>query len=168
MQQSLRQIKSKLFAPKLGRSSTRQKAMLVLVPALAVVFVLVLTQLVGSPSRSLAKGKEKALTSTFADSAGEIDWKIPAPYPATLRDPMQASPLVTAQAKPQVPETVQPETDKLIVRSILHSQQLPSAVIGTQIVYEGDVVLGATIVRIGRDRVEFEKDGKTWTQQVER
>jgi len=168
LQQGLQQMKQKLFAPKAGLSNTRQKAMVVLVPALAIVLIFVLTQVISSPSRSLAKAqqKEPARSEQTAASAGEIDWKVPAPYPATIRDPMQMGPLVTAQSGPQESETAQ--TEQLIVRSILHSDSKPSAVIGTQIVHEGDVILGATIIKIDKDGVEFEKEGKTWTQKVER
>jgi hypothetical protein len=141
--------------------------MMVLVPALAIALVFVLTQVVSSPSRSVASDKQKAPANSAADSGGAIDWKLPAPYPATLRDPMQAGTLAPVQAKLQEPQAAEPEPEKLIVRSILHTQDRSSAVIGTQIVHEGDVILGATIVKINKDEVEFEKDGKTWTQKIE-
>ena len=165
--QALRQMKQKLFAQKPRVSKTRQKAMVVLVPVLAIVMIFVLTQVLSSPSRSLAKGKQKAPATTVTGSAGEIDWKIPAPYPATLRDPMQGGPLAPVKAEPQAPQISEPEAEKLIVRSILHSESKPSAVIGTEIVHEGDTISGAIIVRILKDGVEFEKDGKKWTQKIE-
>lgn len=167
MQKSLQQLKEKLFAAKPGVSRNRQKAMVVLVPALAIVLVFVLTQVVSSPSYTVAKDKQQAPPAAAGASGGEIDWQIPTPYPATLHDPMQARTRVPAQVQPQVPEAEQPQGEKLIVRSILHSENKPSAVVGTQIVHEGDTVLGTTVVRIHRDGVEFEKDGKKWTQKVE-
>jgi hypothetical protein len=165
--QSLQRMKEKLFASKPGLSRTRQKAVVVLVPVLVIALVFVLTQVVSSPSRSLAKGKQKAPATTVTGFAGEIDWKIPALYPATLRDPMQGGPLAPAKAEPQAPQISEPEAEKLIVRSILHSESKPSAVVGTEIVHEGDTISGATIVRILKDGVEFEKDGKRWTQKIE-
>ena len=165
--QSLQRMKEKLFASKPGLSGTRQKAVVVLVPVLAIALVFVLTQVVSSPSRSLAKGKQKAPATTVTGSAGEIDWKIPVPYPATLRDPMQGGPFAPAKAEPQAPQISEPEAEKLIVRSILHSESKPSAVVGTEIVHEGDTISGAIIVRILKDGVEFEKDGKKWTQKIE-
>lgn len=167
IRQSLQQMKEKLFAPKPGLGKSRQKAMVVLVPVLVIVLVFVFTQVLSSPSRSLAKGKQKSPETTVTSSAGEIDWKIPAPYPATLRDPMQGGPLAPAKAEPESPQISEPETEKLIVRSILHSESKPSAVIGTEIVHEGDTISGATILRILKDGVEFEKDGKRWTQKIE-
>jgi len=56
---------------------------------------------------------------------------------------------------------------RLKVRGIAYSYDRPSAVIGTTIVHEGDVVLGATIVRISRASVEFEVNGETWAQKVQ-
>jgi len=165
--QSLQQMKQKLFAPKPGLGKTRQKAMVVLVPVLAIVMIFVLSQVLSSPSRSLAEGKQNAPATAVTSLAGEIDWKIPAPYPATLRDPMQGGPLAPAKAEPQAPQTSEPEAEELIVRSILHSESKPSAVIGTEIVHEGDTISGATIVRILKDGVEFEKAGKRWTQKIE-
>ena len=55
----------------------------------------------------------------------------------------------------------------LVVRGILFSRDNPSAVVGTEVVHEGDKVLGATIVRINKDSVEFEKNGERWSQRVE-
>jgi len=56
---------------------------------------------------------------------------------------------------------------KLQVRGIAFSHDKPSAVIGTTIVHEGDIVSGATVVRIDRDSVEFEINGHRWTQRVQ-
>jgi hypothetical protein len=168
VRQSLQQMKAKLFAPKAGLSPSRQKAMVVLVPVLAIALVFVLTRVMSSPSRSVAKGMQKEPATAVTDSSGEIDWKVPPPYSATHRDPMQFGPLVTAKAEPQTAQTAEPEAEKLIIKSILHSDSRPSAVIGASIVHEGDKVLGATVLKIHKDAVEFEKDGKRWTQQVER
>ncbi len=168
LKQSLQQIKAKLFAPKAGLSPTRQKAMVVLVPVLAIALIFVLTRVISSPSRSVAKDTQKESATTVKDSSGEVDWKVPPPYPATLRDPMQFGPLMTAQTDPQTAQTAEPQAEKLIVKSILHSQTRPSAVIGDSIVHEGDKILGATVLKIHKDAVEFEKDGKRWPQQVER
>lgn len=168
VRQRLQQMKAKLFAPKAGLSPTRQKAMVVLVPVLAIALVFVLTRVMSSPSRSVAKGMQKEPATAVTDSSGQIDWKVPPPYPATHRDPMQFGPLVTAQAEPQTAQTAAPQPEELIIKSILHSDTKPSAVIGTSIVHEGDKILGATVLKIDKDRIEFEKDGKRWTQQVER
>jgi hypothetical protein len=56
---------------------------------------------------------------------------------------------------------------QLIVRGIVCSEEQQYAIIGTQIVKEGETVLGAKIVQIREEGVEFEKNGETWTQKVE-
>ncbi len=54
-----------------------------------------------------------------------------------------------------------------LVNGILYSEDKPSAVIGSQIVREGDTLRYFNVVKIYRDKVEFEKDGKRWTQSIE-
>lgn len=57
-------------------------------------------------------------------------------------------------------------TGKGLVTGIVSGGDKPSAVINGAIVCEGDVVSGITVVKIYKDRVEFEKNGKKWRQQV--
>jgi len=86
------------------------------------------------------------------------DRQIPA-HPSTVsRNPMQ---FVLAK-------TAEDETGKLIVKGILYTEDNPSAVIGNKIVREGDEVLGATIIKINENSVEFEINGKKWVQKVQR
>ncbi len=183
----LQQIVKKLFTPKPGVSSTRQKVTVLLVPALAVALVVVLAKSLGTPS---LKAKEsvipKPTTPVGAVPAG-IAWQKPEPYPTTLRDPMQLTDEMAAQIKAQADAEAQAKADalaqrqtgtgtigpqatkvgELTVKGILFSADNPSAVVGTQIVHVGDIIAGATIVKINRKSVEFQKDGKTWTQSVE-
>jgi hypothetical protein len=66
-------------------------------------------------------------------------------------------------------ETEGSETDKitrLTIKSIVYSEDNPSAVIGSRIVHEGEKVLGATVVKINKDSVEFEAGGKKWKQNI--
>jgi hypothetical protein len=60
------------------------------------------------------------------------------------------------------------ETGRLIVKGIVYSEDNPSAVIGSQIVHKGDKISGIAIVEINENSVEFEANGKKWTQQVQR
>ena len=55
----------------------------------------------------------------------------------------------------------------LVVKGILFSDDNPAAVVGAEIAHIGDTIAGAEIVAIRKDEVEFEKDGKKWTQAVE-
>jgi len=54
-----------------------------------------------------------------------------------------------------------------LVTGILYSEDKPSAVVGSQIVHEGDTLCGVNVVKIYKNKVEFEKSGKRWTQLVE-
>ncbi|MHC4570935.1 MAG: hypothetical protein ACYS0C_02505 [Planctomycetota bacterium] len=149
-QQTLEQIKSKLFATKPGVSDSRQKTMVI------IVLIFIFTRVLKTPSQLIAQAKSPAMMNAVA-SSDTIDWQIPQPYPTNLRDPMQFG-SATAQA----------EAGGLTVRGIVYSEDNPSAVIGSQIMHEGDEVLGVTIVKINENSVEFERNNKRWTQKVQR
>jgi hypothetical protein len=54
------------------------------------------------------------------------------------------------------------------VKGIVHSPDNSCAVIGDQIVHEGDKILDAVVIKINKNSVEFEANGKKWTQKVQR
>jgi len=54
-----------------------------------------------------------------------------------------------------------------LITGILYSEDKPCAVIEGRLVYEGNTVDGAKIVRILDKAVEFEKDRIRWRQEVE-
>ncbi|MHC4155328.1 MAG: hypothetical protein ACYST6_10465 [Planctomycetota bacterium] len=155
-------LTKKMFAPKAGISTARQKLMAMLIPVLLVLLIAVLVYNSGmiSPRRQLRRttpqpaGAEPAVPSGVA-----IAWDRPAEYTTASRDPMArdlktiATPLTVAMTE-------------LVVSGIVSTEDTPRAIIGTTIVEEGDEILGATVVKINRDGVEFEKDGKRWTQKV--
>ena len=157
-QKTFEQIQNKLFKPKPGVSPTRQKAMALSVPVLFIVLIFVFIQVFNTPSRKTAGAHQINPSNTAAGAGNEINWQIPQPYPVALRDPTQFGSATAAVTR----------TDGLIVKGIVYSQDDPSAVIGTRIVHEGDKILDATVVKINRDSVEFESDGKKWTQKVQR
>jgi len=41
-----------------------------------------------------------------------------------------------------------------------------SALIGPEVVYEGDTIFDIKVVKIHKDSVEFQKDKKTWSQRI--
>ena len=158
-QQSWKQIKQKLFAPKTGVNTKRQVTTAVLIPVLFIVLILVLKQVLstGAPKTTLSQTlTPQDATAAIAD---EIDWQIPPPYPETLRDPMQPASAAT--------NPLQEGNNQLIVKGILYTEDNPSAVIGTKIVKTGEEVAGAKVVKINKDNVEFEMNGKTWKQKVQ-
>lgn len=159
--QAWARIRDKLFTPKKGSRSARQKTMAMLVPALIIALFVVLGRvLMKSPAGTAPPAVVEPMSGQPVAALTNIDWELPEPYPTTLRDPMQAAFVATVGP--------QPETDrKLNVRGIVYSQDNPSAVVGAQIVHEGDEVSGAIVIKINRNSVDFEKDGKRWTQEVE-
>jgi hypothetical protein len=156
-------VKNKFLTPKEGVSTSRQKTMVILVPVLFVVFIVILAATLGGPSgRKSAKDQFNPSNrlSGAADGDG-IAWQRPAMYPQNLRDPMRFGSISTV-------ENAEQEPDKLVVKGILFSEDNPSAVIGDQIVHQGEKVANITIVKINSDSVEFELDGKKWTQNVQK
>jgi len=159
------QIKNKLFKPKPGVSTTKQKATVVMMPLLFIVLIFMLFRggVFGTSAGHTDVPVEDTASGVVTAGANtKIDWEIPAPYPTTLRDPMRLVPV-------EIPQTEQTETRKtikLIVKGILYSEDNPSAVIGNQIVHEGETIRGVSVIKIRKDSVEFEMNGKRWTQKV--
>ncbi len=163
-QSFLQQIKNKLFKPKSGvsTSTAKQKAMVVMMPLLFIVLIFMLSRggVFGtSAGRTEASTEDTAPGVVTAGANTKIDWEIPAPYPTTLRDPMRLVPV-------EIPQTEISKTIELIVKGILYSEDNPSAVIGNQIVHEGETIRGVSVIKISQDSVEFEMNGKRWTQKV--
>ena len=52
------------------------------------------------------------------------------------------------------------------VNGILFSEDKPSAVIDKDIVYEGQTIHDVKIVKVHKDKVEFEKAGNRWQQKL--
>jgi hypothetical protein len=167
------QIKDKLLVPKPGVSGSRQKAMLVLVPLLFVVFIFVFFKWLNpaiSPSQPVRKPQPVKVPKPVVAADTKIEWEIPTVYPKNLRDPgrlASSEPIVTTPEPKPEPKPEPVKVEKLMVKGILYGRNNPSAIIGTQIVHEGDKVSGMTIVKIDRNSVEFEKSGEKWKQGVE-
>jgi len=163
------QIKGKLFAPKPGVSSTRQKAMVILVPVLSIAMIFALRQVLSTAPRKI---EGSAISNTPAvvaaiDSDNEIDWQIPEPLPVLTRDPIKLPDQSDTQNDEQNDTTIKTKTTRIAtIKDIVYSEDKPSAVIGNLIVYIGDKVNGATIVKINRDSVEFEKDGERLIRKI--
>jgi len=155
-------MKSKLLAQKPGVNATRQKTTVILVPVLVVVLIFMFIKAFNVPSAepSSAAGVESGVESSggVVGSGDEIDWQIPEPYPTTLRDPMRFGLAAAARGG----------TTELMVSGIVYSSDNPSAVVADKIVHEGDEILGVTVVKINANSVEFEMNGKKWTQKVNR
>lgn len=162
-----RQISNRLFAPKPGGNPTRQKAMVILVPILAIVMVFVFRQVLStSPRQTKGATEDETLIAAGTKSDQEIDWQIPDPLPATMRDPIKLSDQSSANDTEPNGAAAGPKAGDIDVRDIIFSRDKPSAFINGRIVYVGDKIHDAAIVQINKDGVEFEKDGKRWVQNI--
>lgn len=159
------QVRKVLFGSVDGTMDPHQKKMTIMVAVLAVVFAGVLTVSLGGSGGKTTKPKavadEPAAVKPAALKSPQ-DWHMPEPLPAEIRNPMAPQTGETAAKA----DDVQPE--KIVVKGIVFSKTNPTAIIGETIVGQGEVINGATIVTITRDSVEFEKDGRHWTQAVQR
>ena len=144
----------------------RQKKMTIVVGMLSLLFVGVLVFSLGGLGQSKAKAADKEnpqQDSTAQVQAAEpLQWQKPQPLPAELRNPM----------KPRASQSVQGPNDsadgQVVVKGIVFSKTNPSAIIDNKIVQQGQTLDGIKIIKINKDSVEFEKDNKRWTQQVQR
>lgn len=152
-------VNEKILTPAPGGDPKRHKIMVVAIPILLVGFILSFGRVLGSGTGRRPNVAE-GVVSTASSAAGEIKWQVPEPYPTTLRDPMQIgySPGNDADAA----------QDKLPVKGIVYSEDNCAAIIGSQIVKQGEKVGQATVTKINKDSVEFEMNGKTWSQKVEK
>ncbi len=53
-----------------------------------------------------------------------------------------------------------------VITGILYSEDKPVAVVSGKLVNEGMVIDGVKIVKIHKDNVEFQKDGRLWSQRI--
>ena len=164
----LQQIKDKLFTPKAGSNPAKQKAMIIMVPILAVIMIFAFRQVLSkAPQKTKGAGTDDApVVVTKVDSGNEIDWKIPDSISVMTRDPIKLPEETDTQNTEQNETANKPKQEVIIVRAIVYSYDRPSALIGTKIVYVGDKVNDATIVKINRDSIEFERDKNKWVQKV--
>ena len=164
----LQQIKDKLFEPKPGVSPTRQKAMVILVPALAIIMIFMLRQVLSKAPRKTdgATNNDPSVVVAAVDSDNEIDWKIPEPLPAMMRDPIKLPDESNFQNGELNGTTGETETETISVKAILYSVDKPSAVINDRILHVGDKINDATVINISQDGVKFERNGEEWVQKV--
>ena len=160
------QITDKLFAPKQGVSTTKQKVMVVMLPVLFILLLIFVFRggVFGTSENKVeAGGENNASSIVSADLNAKIDWKIPETYPETLRDPMKLGPVERVPDQNGSGGLVE-----LTVKSILYSEDNSSVVIGKNIFHEGEQVRGVRIIKINKDNVEFEMNGRVWSQKVQR
>jgi hypothetical protein len=163
----------------------KQKIMAGTVGVLVIGFMIVIIRTFTGPAPAeaappLPAGPQRAGPAPAAvahvvaeDPTGEL-WPAVERYPADLRDPMvYVFPEDAVEPEPD-PEPVDPaqpvevvvEEDPLPVLrvSAVMMSDAPEAVVNDEFLGVGDVIQGATVVKIGLDSVEFEKDGQRWIE----
>ena len=58
-------------------------------------------------------------------------------------------------------------TNRSVVTGIMYNPENPCAIIGGEVVHEGETIGGYRVIKIHRDRVELEKNGKRVTEPVQ-
>jgi hypothetical protein len=170
--------KYKLSAPIPGVSDSKRKTQLALVPVLFIILVLVIISVYGTGTTTQIADKNpqaevKTKEISPDNSTVKIDWQIPAPYSARLVDPMVPDRPKNIGGIKVIEEHITEEgaaydsegtiQESIVINSILHSALESSIVIGDDILYEGDTISGVTIIKINKDNVLFEKEGKQFT-----
>jgi hypothetical protein len=149
----------KIFFSGNGEADARNKKAAALVGVLSVVLAVVVMW-TWVFSASSAKNSAAGRAVTTAASEVRINWTPPEPYPINFRDPMQAGSTISGSGSDFY------GSGRLIVKAIVLSDD-PTAVINGQIVRQGQTINGTKVIKINKDSVEFEADGKSWKQQVE-
>ena len=160
------QINDRLFTPKPGVSTARQKVMMVSIPILVIVLIFAFRQVLSkSPRKTKGIPAEDVALVVEADPGHEIDWQIPEPLPATMRDPTVLPVQDNTRTEEQKQPVHLPKAKLVDLGSIVYSHDRPSAIVNGRIVHVGEQVSGVTVLKINRDSVEFEKDGEKWIQK---
>jgi len=141
--------------------------MTALIPALAVVMILMFRHSLGTrPTAQAAAAPARPPVAAEVPTV-EIAWTIPSVYEFN-KDPKR----LTSAPAVVVVETAE-ATDKpleplvyLALTGILYSADKPAAIVDTQIVHEGQQVSGATVEKIDKDGVQFERNGRRWKQSL--
>ncbi|HEG42572.1 hypothetical protein LCGC14_2133420 [marine sediment metagenome] len=126
------------------------------------------------------RGKTEERKRAIAEAHTLITWQIPDIYPYDLRDPMLEDKLdIYIKGQTLLPDGGQRKGADgkiytkeeayelgldIYIDSILYSEINRSVVIENMILHEGDEVLKATIIKINKDSVDFERDGKKFTR----
>ena len=138
-----------------------------LIPVLAILMVFVLKHPLGAHATVTVAGEQQKEATPAAATDIQIAWEIPSVYEAGGRDPMQTmpAPTVAVEGTGATGQPTAPPVD-LVVTGILHSEDRPAAIVDTQVVHEGEKISGATVEKIEKDGIQFERNGRRWKQAL--
>lgn len=166
-------LKAKLLPAKSVPNQKRQVAAFVLVPVLGLVLIFVVFKFVlpSSPKIPVVPPIETASDQTI--KSVKINWQIPSPITARLRDPMK--PLYSSIVPIPTPDSGQNTSvtpvvnTEIVLNAIVYSPDNPLtsiAVIGTKSMHVGEKIGDVLIKEITADTVTFEWKGQTKTLEV--
>ena len=150
-------FKAKLLPRKSGINQKRQISSLVLVPVLCLVLVFVIFKFVLPTSPKKRSGPQIQTVLDEVLIPVKINWQIPQPISASLRDPMK--PLILGQIGADGKTTF--GVAGITLAGIVYSEDNPAAIIGAQVMHMGEKIGDVSIVKIDRDTVTFERNGQT-------
>jgi len=155
------QVQKKLFGN--SGADPHQKKMAILAGGLAVVFGAVLFLSLGGVGggRVSPDGSDSQTDQTRETVSSGPAWTMPQALAATMRDPMK--PAVAVKIRAEEPTA---SSRAFVVKGIVFGRTHSSALIDNEIVREGQEFNGIKVVRINQTEVEFEADGRRWTQPV--
>lgn len=155
------------FTKRERTGSGRQRLMTMLIPVLAIAMVVILKHPLGARSTATATGEPPTRATSPVSANVQIAWEIPSPYDRAGRDPMKGTtpPVVAVEDNGTAAAATEPLVE-LVVTGILYSPDNPAAIVDTQVVHEGEQISGATVEKIERDGIQFERNGRKWKQAV--
>jgi hypothetical protein len=155
-------IRNKLFASKKGISPARQVVTFIVFAVLLIIAVIVIFNAFKTPSRTPVLSGNGAITVEDAHNSKEIpkiNWQIPEPY-SLSRDPMKRG------YKGQYGKT---GTQEVVIIGIVGNEETGFTALlsdGTMI-NKGEEIFGFKVLNITFKTIEFEKDGRRWTQKIQ-
>ncbi|MDD5459791.1 MAG: hypothetical protein PHF37_10415 [Phycisphaerae bacterium] len=163
----LQPIVTKIFVAKEGVDPKKHIIKIIAVPLLFVVFIVMFANALnlGGSDSPAVQGSQATVNMAATGlrlTPIAIKWKIPEVYSATLLDPMQMQRSRQADVDTQSNYVLQ-------VTAIVISEEKRLALLRTgQIVKEGEEINGIKFIKVNKDSVELEQDGKKWIQKVEK
>lgn len=162
-----RRIRTKSRSSKGRSKGSRQVVMKAMIPILAVTLVVLLRHSLGDAAGTGTNAVKLVPTGSAVPASVELTWEVPPPYEYTGRNPMVPMPLYYPQPIDVPVEEAEPtEVENMEVVGLLYGQDRHSAIVGAQIVHEGERIGDVTVIAIDQDGVEFERDGRRWRQNV--
>ena len=87
--------------------------------------------------------------------------------PAVILGIVVISAITTYYLWPATKGTAATPNKQMQVTGILYSEDNPSAIVNGEVVKEGDIINDVKVVKIHKNNVEFENNGRRWTQEAQ-